>query len=278
MFAPLSFGETKNLPVYVLGSRSLPHQGKAKYVSGFARCCQISVCTGGCGVFIDHNKNKCQVKEGDAFYFREGVAVEYFPVTTRWESKYILLGGTSLNSLMDYLGYAPSGVIHLKRHCVFEQVNQMAENIVEINKINTQLSHGELSYMAYELLLSASSSLGGISGSDSAKSKLEPIVKLIGERYTEDLSLELLSKTAGYNPTYTEKLFRLVYHTTPINYLIQVRIANAKRLLSSDLSLTVKQVGEKCGFNDNSYFGKVFKKFTGVTPREYRAANTYIEK
>ncbi len=91
------------------------------------------------------------------------------------------------------------------------------------------------------------------------------------------MSLDELSEIAGYNPTYTEKLFRTVYNTTPINYLIRVRIDNAQKLLCSDLSLTVKEVGERSGFNDNSYFGKVFKKFTGMTPREYRAANTYIE-
>lgn len=278
MFTPISFNETKNLPIYVHGSRALEHQSKEKYVSGFARCSQISVFTGGSGVFIDHNKTKHHVKAGDAFYFREGVSVEYYPVSDNWECKYILLSGNSLSSLMDYLGFAPSGVMQLKRYNIFEQVNQMAENIVEINKINSRLANAELSYMAYELLFAASSCLGGVSGSDPIKAKIEPILKVINEHYTEDLSLEVLSNAAGYNPTYTEKLFRTVYHTTPINYLIQVRIDNAKRLLSTDLTLTVKQVGERCGFNDNSYFGKVFKKFTGATPREYRAANTYIDK
>ncbi len=277
MFTPIGFNETKNLPVYVLGSRSLGHQKKEKYVSGFAKCCQLSVFTKGSGIFIDHNKNKRRVKEGDVFYFREGVSVEYYPITEPWESKYIMISGSSLNELMDYLGFSPSGIIQARRRNMFDEINMMFENIVEVNKINSALANAELSYMAYELLFALSDCISIMPGSDPAKAKLEPIIKIINENFTSDLSLEHLSEAAGYNPTYTEKLFRTVYHTTPINYLIQVRIDNAKKLLCSDLSLTAKEVGMKCGFNDNSYFGKVFKKFTGVTPREYRAANTYIE-
>lgn len=277
MFTPISFEEFKNLPVFVLGSKAVPHQKKEKYTGGLARCSQFSIFTGGSGIFIDHNKNKHRVKEGDVFYFIDGTPVEYYPLAENWESKYIMCGGDSLVRLMEYLGFAESGVISTKRKNLYDEINLMFENIVEVNKLGGKLINSELSYLLYELLLELGKCIGGTPGSDPAKLKLAPIVKAINERFTEDLSLDELSRIAGYNSTYTEKLFRTVYNTTPINYLIRVRIENAQKLLCSDLTLTIKEVGERSGFNDNSYFGKVFKKFTGLTPREYRAANTYIE-
>lgn len=276
MFTPITLDELKNLPVYVLGSKAVSHQKRERYAGGFARCTQLSIFTSGSGIFIDNNKNKHRVNEGDVFYFTDGTPVEYYPLTENWETKYIMCGGASLIRLMEYLGFSQSGVISTSRKNRFEEINQLFENIVEVNKLGGVLINAELSYMLYELLLKLGECVGGTPAGDPAKLKLDPIIKTIHERFAEDLSLEELSAMAGYNPTYTEKLFRTVYNTSPINYLIRVRIENAQKLLCSDLSLTVKEVGAKSGFNDNSYFGKVFKKFTGLTPKEYRAANTYI--
>ena len=53
--------------------------------------------------------------------------------------------------------------------------------------------------------------------------------------------------------------------------LTQYRIARAQELLSSTMH-TVKEVGAACGYSDTSYFIRVFKRLTGVTPTEYRCA------
>ncbi|MGN1098330.1 MAG: AraC family transcriptional regulator [Clostridia bacterium] len=274
MFTPIGIEEVKNLPIYVVGSKSILHQKHEKYPSGFAISSQLSIFTEGSGIFVDHNKNKHRVAAGDVFYFLDGTPVEYYPLTQNWSSKYIVCGGSYLAKLMEYLGFSMSGVISTKRNNLYNDVNLMFENIIKQNEIPGKLSSADLSLMLYELLLSLSKCIGS---TDSSKLKLLPIIKAINERYAEDLSLDELAEIAGYNPTYTEKLFRSIYNTSPINYLIRIRIENAQKLLCSNLSMTVKEVGESCGFKDNSYFGKIFKKFTGLTPREYRAANTYVE-
>ena len=52
-------------------------------------------------------------------------------------------------------------------------------------------------------------------------------------------------------------------------YLSELRIEKAKELLA-DVTINVKDIGQKVGYRDSSYFTKVFKRFTGVTPSEYR--------
>ncbi len=277
MFTPTGYDEVKNLPIYVVGSKAVEHQKHEKYVSGFADCSQFSIFTAGSGVFIDHNKNKHRVDAGDVFYFVDGTPVEYYPLSGNWSTKYIMCSGSSLHKLMEYLGFSTSGVISTKRKYLYDNINAMFENIVEKNTAFGKVNNAEVSAMLYELLLTLGKCIGTANSVYSAKMKLLPIVKAISERYADDLSLDDMSAIAGYNPTYTEKLFRAAYGVSPINYLISVRIEKARELLCSNLSLTAKEVGERCGFNDNSYFGKVFKKVTGLTPREYRAANTYVE-
>lgn len=56
---------------------------------------------------------------------------------------------------------------------------------------------------------------------------------------------------------------------SPIHYLIECRIIKAKELLGSP-GCSVKQVAECVGYTDSLYFSKAFKKYTGVSPSEYR--------
>ena len=277
MFTPLTDDEDRCLSIYVLGSKAVPHQKAEKYPGGFVRCCQFSLFTGGRGSFTDHNKKKWRIHPGDVFYFTEGTPVEYYPFSDRWETVYVMCAGSGLGTLMDYLGFSQSGVITTTNTGVFDEVRTLFEEIVELNKLRGRLVNSELSYLLYELLMTLGECNGAMPNEDPAVKRLEPLVKMIDERYHEDIPLEEMADIVGCTPSYLGKLFREVYHTSPVTYLIRVRVEQARKLLCSDLSLTTQQVGERCGFNDKSYFGKIFKRYTGITPAEYRAANTYIE-
>ncbi|RKN85778.1 AraC family transcriptional regulator [Paenibacillus ginsengarvi] len=61
----------------------------------------------------------------------------------------------------------------------------------------------------------------------------------------------------------------LRYSRTPIEYLNEFRIEEAKRLLA-DSRTKIADIGTRSGFNSNSYFAKVFKMYTGITASEYR--------
>ena len=60
-------------------------------------------------------------------------------------------------------------------------------------------------------------------------------------------------------------------HRTPIDYLNYYRIEQAcfKLATSND---SIAEIGMSCGFNDESYFIKTFKKYKGVTPKKYLSA------
>lgn len=58
-------------------------------------------------------------------------------------------------------------------------------------------------------------------------------------------------------------------HTTPLQYITKKKIEKAQLLLAT-CDLSVKSISYKLMFDDYSYFCRIFKKITGVTPKEYR--------
>ncbi|MFR4350624.1 MAG: AraC family transcriptional regulator [Roseburia sp.] len=98
--------------------------------------------------------------------------------------------------------------------------------------------------------------------------QLKQVLRYIEDHYAEDVSLDDLASIAGMNPKYFCRFFRQITLRTPIDYLNYYRIECAReQLAATDASITEVALG--CGFNDISYFTKTFKKYMGLTPRQY---------
>ena len=91
----------------------------------------------------------------------------------------------------------------------------------------------------------------------------------IDRNFQRDLTLEEVSREVHVSPYYFSKLFKEQTGENFINYLTLRRIETAKQLLS-DGRLNVKSVCTEIGYNDPNYFSRLFKRFEGVTPTEYR--------
>ncbi len=93
--------------------------------------------------------------------------------------------------------------------------------------------------------------------------------KYIQENYQSDISLDEVSKEVSVSPYYFSKLFKEEVGENFIDYLTSIRISKAKEFLR-DLSLSVREAGNLAGYADPNYFSRIFKKQTGMTPREFR--------
>lgn len=85
-----------------------------------------------------------------------------------------------------------------------------------------------------------------------------------------NLSEDFLSKYFDYNGNYLRRNFKENYGTTPMQYLAFVRLTQAKNLLEFAKNYSISEIGLQCGFNDQLYFSRFFKKHTGSSPTEYR--------
>ncbi len=91
----------------------------------------------------------------------------------------------------------------------------------------------------------------------------------ISTNFASPLTLQDVADELHLNPSYFSRVFKQSFGFTFKEYLTHVRIEEAKRLLgNTDYSLL--DIAVAVGFDNQSYFTSVFKKYTGVTPGQYR--------
>ena len=84
------------------------------------------------------------------------------------------------------------------------------------------------------------------------------------------MSVGDIAAEIGVSESLIFRLFRSKEKNTPIDYLRNIRIENAKRMLIEDDGLNISDIAVRCGFSESAYFCSVFRKHTGMTPRSYR--------
>jgi len=95
--------------------------------------------------------------------------------------------------------------------------------------------------------------------------------RYIDENYNADISLETVASKVYMSQWYFSKLFKKYYGKNFISYLTEVRIENAKELISQHPELKNYEIAEKIGFISVRYFSELFKKNVGTTLSEYRS-------
>ena len=91
----------------------------------------------------------------------------------------------------------------------------------------------------------------------------------IEENYQKDISLDEVSRLVDISPYYFSKLFKQEAGKNFIEYLTEIRMRHAEEFLR-DTSYSIKEVCVMSGYSDPNYFSRLFKKYEGVTPSEYR--------
>lgn len=101
--------------------------------------------------------------------------------------------------------------------------------------------------------------------------RLKNVLTYIRNRYDCAVTLNELAEVAGMAPKYFCRAFSKITGKTPIAYLNYYRIEIAcDRLVMTNSSVT--DIALSCGFNDTSYFSKIFSREKGVSPKMYRKA------
>lgn len=94
-------------------------------------------------------------------------------------------------------------------------------------------------------------------------------LEYIKKNYMNKISLNDVAYVSNISPSYFSKVFKEEMGMNFNNYLNEVRVNNSKRLLMDD-AIPLVDVAFMTGFEDQSYFSKVFKRITGVSPGKYR--------
>ena len=95
------------------------------------------------------------------------------------------------------------------------------------------------------------------------------VLKYIEEHYKDPIRLEDAALLVTLNPAYLSNIFKKETGENFVDYLNSYRIGQARELLK-DSNLSINEIAYSTGFQDARYFSKLFKKYVGITPKDYR--------
>ena len=109
----------------------------------------------------------------------------------------------------------------------------------------------------------AARSGASVSAADAAR-------QYVDQHYADsDLSLGTTARAVGVSPNHLSTVFKEKHGIGFSDYVTDVRIRQAKRLLTTT-DLRTSEIGERVGYQNMNYFGMLFKKMTGISPNRYR--------
>lgn len=256
-------GKQTELPFYISGIGISEPEYHIKRETGLSSH-QFLFVKKGNGVFRC-NSESFDIRGGDILYMAKGVPHEYYPKDDTFTTCWTVFRGEYLSELMTALGFKDYGIAK----------NSVGETVVSI--FNMLLSAAgepacdaeKCSKILYEYILEMKRLFCGDIQQKGAKGIAEKAALYISNNFSRDITLDELSSMAGISKQHFDRLFREKFGLRPMEYIALKRISHAKSLLEST-DKKIGEIGELSGYPDPTYFGMVFKKYEGVTPKEYR--------
>lgn len=100
--------------------------------------------------------------------------------------------------------------------------------------------------------------------------RLSRLLTYIHKNFADPISVSDIAKEAGISERECLRCFQKTIQLPPIQYLLKYRVMQGAELLLTNPSASVSEIGTRCGFDSQSHFAKMFKRFYNCTPREYR--------
>ncbi|MBQ5316757.1 MAG: AraC family transcriptional regulator [Oscillospiraceae bacterium] len=224
---------------------------------------QINLCIRGEGV-LKVDGREYRITEGMSFFLAKNVPHEYYGTDKPWTLKWVTFTGFSCDIFLAKLGLQNHAVVTHKDISGLEAAySGIYGHLKKNGEYDALLADSYVFRYLAEYHISMKKSLETPSGS----AAVSRAMRYISEHFSEDMSLSEISDFAGVSEQYLCRVFKRRTGMTPFDYVTGVRISCAKELLAG--GTPIKRTAELSGFNDTSYFCKVFKAHEGVSPGKF---------
>ena len=206
--------------------------------------------------------------KGDCFFIDCRSDHEYHPVETEpWEVMWIHFNGAASEQYYEYFRKQSE---HVFRPQFFDKIVSAINDMISICEEDPPEAEVLISGGIVDILTIALTSNSSQQQYDTAlRQKLAAVHTYIDDHFSEQLSLEKISSQFYISKFYLTREYKKIYGMTIFQHIITARINYGKKLLRfSDRS--VDEIAHMCGFNDQSYFARQFKKAENITCFSYR--------
>lgn len=208
------------------------------------------------------------LNEGEGVLIAPLISHSYNGLAKEWTTSFATITGTMETQIASMLG---SRQIVFTRSEQAEEISRLIANGISLLS-GTHPDVKALSINCYQLLMHFLDGLytENITDEPLYQRYVAPVIKEIETHFAAKLTSEELSRTVFITPQYLSRLFRRFLGCSAYEYLTTYRINKAKELLLNNERMDVQHITHLVGFEDSSHFIAMFKKFTGVTPLEFR--------
>ncbi len=203
--------------------------------------------------------SSCILQENDMFFIRANTPHAYAAYkNSDFKTAFLGFDGSGAEGLFSFLGVQDHG-IYLGKNAG-NVLSLLGEYYSCFERINDPFAAGVKTHSIVHAFFDACLK--------NEESPTERVYRYILENYNTPLSLEDFCRVYRSGKTKLYAAFKANYGMTPHEKLLQTRLEHARFLLENDFHLTVKEVAARCGFNDESYFCKMYKRRYGETPKK----------
>lgn len=187
-----------------------------------------------------------------------------------WELLWLRLDSPNLSRLMTVLAVHSDPVFHFNQP---EEIRALFEDALSYLSTASLASQACCDRVVAKLIEYLLESRGSrlLEPEVSSHKGLGRLMAQIHIHYNDHWNIEKLAAECHVSKSHLFRLFRSAFNKTPLNWLRDYRIAQAKRLLI-ETSDSVTVIANRVGYSDSLYFSRDFKKRTGQSPRTFRAS------
>ena len=270
---PMITEEESRLPLYLAGIGADGDQKRILRTEGYPEYHWLHGVRGKGKLIIQGSEYI--ISENMGFFFYPSVPHEYYTIEAPWETHWLTFKGHAARSLLELLTF--------KRHAVFN-ISDMPRLEMMMNDIYTSAISGnplrgfECSHLIYKFIIELRGCVYPINvrPKHSGHERLRPVISYIERNYHNNLSMEEISLIIGVTPQHLCRIFKNAFGMRPFEYINTYRIQKAKELLISAANPSVKETAVSVGYNDPSYFCRMFRERDGVTPEKFKRMHSAL--
>lgn len=215
------------------------------------------------GVEVEVEGTRRRLEKGELLLCRPGTKLRRSVDQQGFlKKRVIILSGNMADYFCDFSGLAGSPFIKpddCKRlEGIFDAIKEMAV-------AGSHYLAADLNVLAFSLI----TEIARIVKSRKYPAPLTQAIRFIECHLEQRITLVRLSTECRVSINTLNRLFKQHLHVSPIHYLIDRRMEQAKHLIAMD-SLSLKEIAHECGYDRESFFSRVFKQKYGVSPLAYR--------
>ena len=187
------------------------------------------------------------------------------PPEAHYKKQVLIISGTQVGSLVESLGLSDCWQLNIADQGEIIQRFQEIFDLLEQQSLGTEWLISEKTYSLLVWIARLENQRRHVS----IPKQLDRALSFLNRSYMNKLNLAELATASGMSKSTLERLFHRYLNCSPLEYLVKVRLDMAASLLRTS-NLSIKEVACHVGYNNQLYFSTAFKKYKGVTPREFR--------